>query len=274
MPALLGWRRIDVRVGASFLGLGLAGILAASDGHAGRGPGSRSAHRFHCLLGRGAPSDRDVDDPRSRFTDIKWYRERDQRRGGWMRRLEANPQALFEIPLRLPVGAQVTVLHDGGAHPQVIDGFGSLPAGCGEAEPAWRLRVRTTRASSGVVHAPAGSHERDDERADSGVHSTRVARFADPGPWHANDWAREHSPTGPCRSALPADPHHGLGVRSRHSWTARGRDVGPRAGRWPRPGLLRRPEGDVTKEPGVSVAGAHAGQGATGASKCASRRRW
>ena len=61
-------------------------------------------------------------------------------------------------------------------------------------EPAWRLRVRTTRESSDFVHAPASSHERDDERADSGVHRPGVVRLADPVPWQANDWAREHSP--------------------------------------------------------------------------------
>ena len=162
----MGWRRIDVRIGARLLGIGLAALLAGTAGYAE--PTSESLVRDLRIGFLVSPVEvllpiEIADDPQSRFTDRWRYRERDVRRRNWMKRIEANPKALFETPLRLPIGATVTVLHDGNAHPAVIDGFGSLAAGCGETEPSWRLHLRSP--------------------------------LADPGLWHWNDWAREHSPT-------------------------------------------------------------------------------
>ena len=133
-----------------------------------------------------------VDDPHARFTDSGWYRERDRRRRDWMRRLEANPQALLEAPLRLAIGEQVTVLHAGSAYPAVVDGFGSLAAGCGETEPAWTLEVRNLRDSDPTHDT---SHQHDDEAAGPESYGQEGARLSNPGLWHGTDWDREHSPT-------------------------------------------------------------------------------
>jgi len=154
--------RVDVRL----LAIGLAALLAGTTAYAEPTlePLVRDL-RIGFLVSSGEvllPIET-ANDSKSRFTDTLWHLERDQRRREWTRRLDANPDLLLETPLRLALGAPVTVLHDGGAHAAVIDGFGSLGAGCGEAEPSWRLQLRHP--------------------------------LADPGLWHWDDWARDHLPT-------------------------------------------------------------------------------
>ena len=84
------------------------------------------------------------------FRAALWSKEREARRRRWEPDLQPAPETVGKEPLRLSIGATVSVLHDGHTYRAVVEGFTVLRAGCGDAEPGWRARTVATHGSQGV----------------------------------------------------------------------------------------------------------------------------